>query len=49
MISVIYGIQKNDTNELIYKTETRLTGIENKLMFTKGESTEKRYKLAVWN
>ena len=27
---------KNYTNELIYKTE-RLTGIENKLMVTKGE------------
>ena len=26
---------KNDTNELIYKTETRRTDIENKLMVTK--------------
>ena len=28
---------KNDTNELTYKTRKRLTDIENKLMFTKGE------------
>ena len=27
---------KYDTNELIYKTENRLTDIENKLMVTKG-------------
>ena len=25
------------TDELVYKTETRLTDIENKLTFTKGE------------
>ena len=29
---------KNDTNELIYKTETRRTDIENKLMITKGKA-----------
>ena len=28
---------KKDTNELIYKTEYRLTDIENKLMVTTGE------------
>ena len=27
--------KKNDTNELIYKTETDLTDIENKVMVTK--------------
>ena len=38
MIALICGIKKkkNDTNELIYKTN-RLTDIENKLMVTKGE------------
>ena len=29
---------KNDTNELIYKTETDSTDIENKFMVTKGET-----------
>ena len=36
MISLIYGILKNDTNELIYKTETD-SQTENKLMVSKGE------------
>ena len=36
MISLICGILKNDTNQLIYKTN-RLTDIENKLMITKEE------------
>ena len=31
---------KNDTGELIYKTEKRFTDIENKLMVTKGERGE---------
>ena len=31
-------ILKNDTNELIYKTETDLQIIKNKFMFTKGET-----------
>ena len=31
------GNLKYDTNELIYKTENRLTDMENKLMVTKGE------------
>ena len=34
--SLTWGILKNDTNELIYKTN-RLTDIENKLMVTKGK------------
>ena len=33
-------ISKNDTSELIYKTN-RLTNTENKLMVTKGESEER--------
>ena len=32
----MWNLKKNDTNELIYKTET-LTDKENKLMVTKGE------------
>ena len=35
MTSLICGILKNNTNELIYKTE-RLTDLENKLMETYG-------------
>jgi len=30
--------QKNDTNELIYKTKTRLTDLETKLRATKGKT-----------
>ena len=41
-------IFKNDTNELIYKTET-LTDFENKLMFTKREMLEAGHKLGVWD
>ena len=41
-------IFKNDTNELIYKTET-LTDFENKLMFTKREMLEAGDKLGVWD
>ena len=37
-------IFKNDTNELIYKTENRLTDIKNKLMVTKGEMWKRRDK-----
>ena len=33
---------KNDTNELIYKTENRLINIENKLMVIKGERGRER-------
>ena len=36
MRSLICGILKNGTNELIYKTET-VTDVENKLMVTKRE------------
>ena len=34
---LLYVESKNDTNELIYNTETDSTDIENKLMVTKGE------------
>ena len=37
MISLIHGILKNDTNELIYKTETDPQTYKTKLMVTKGE------------
>ena len=33
----IYGIYKNETNELILQNRNRFTDIENKLMVTKGE------------
>ena len=33
----MWNLKKNDTNELIYKTNT-LTDIENKLMVSKGDS-----------
>ena len=36
MISLLSGIHKNDTSELIYKTK-RLSDIENKFIVTKGE------------
>ena len=39
MILLICLILRNDTQELIYKTEL-LTDIENKLIATKGESWE---------
>ena len=32
----VYGIDKNDTNELILQNRNRFTDIENKLMVTKG-------------
>ena len=38
--NIICGIWKNDTNELIYKTE-RCTDVENKLMATKRERWER--------
>ena len=38
---------KNDTNELIYKTENRLTGIEKNLWLLKGKGRG-RDKLGVW-
>ena len=42
MISLMCGVFKNDTNELIYKTEEIPTDIENKLMVTKGIAEEER-------
>ena len=33
---------KNDTNELIYKTKSRLTDLENELTVTLGKYREKR-------
>ena len=36
--------KKNDPKEFIYKTEIRLTYIENKLTETKGESGEEQNK-----
>ena len=43
----MYHFKKNDTNELIYKTE-RITELENKFMVTKGEGAW-RDKLGVWD
>ena len=44
MVSLIFEVQKNDTNELTY----RFTDIENKLMVTKGErGAGRRDKLGV--
>ena len=43
MIALLCGIVKNDTKELIYKTE-----IANKLVVTKGEGG-RRDKLGVWD
>ena len=37
MISLVSGIQKNNTNELIYEIETD-SQTEHKLMVTKGDS-----------
>ena len=39
MVSLRWGVQKDDANEFIYKTN-RLTDIENKFMVTKGERGE---------
>ena len=39
---------KSGTNELIYKTEIRVTDVENKLMVTEG-GTGGRYKLEDWD
>ena len=41
--------QKNDTNELIYKAETRLMDIENKLTVTQRGKGSGRDKLGVWD
>ena len=47
MISLICGILKKATNELVYKTEIE-SDVENKLMVTKGEK-RKRDKLGDWD
>ena len=39
-ITYLCNIKKNDTNELIYKTEIRPTDLENKFMVTTGEVGE---------
>jgi len=39
---------KNDTNELIYKTET-LTDLENKVYGYQGEGVKRRDRLGVWD
>ena len=42
--------KKNDTNELIYKTELdSQTDIENKLIVSKGTSVGGKDKLGVWD
>ena len=38
-IAYMQNLKKNDTNELIYKTET-LTDLENELMVTRGKGGE---------
>ena len=47
-ISLICGILKNDTNELIYKTEIDSQTQKTNLWLPKGESGE-RDKLGVWD
>ena len=42
-VSYMHNLKRNDTNQLIYKTE-RLIDIENKLMVTKGEVSRGRDK-----
>ena len=39
---------KNGTNEPIYTTEIRVTDVENKLEFAKGERVGERDKLGDW-
>ena len=48
MRSLISGIPKNNTDELIYKAEI-VADIENKLMITKKESRQGRDKLGDWD
>ena len=48
MISLTCGIQKRDTNELIYKTETVLQISKTNLMVTKGDR-EGRDKSGAWD
>ena len=49
MISLTCGIYKNDTNELIYKTETDLETLQTNLWLPKGKSGGGRDKLGVWD
>ena len=44
----MWNLKKNDTNELIYKTEIIPTDTENKFMVTKGEK-QGRDKLGIWD
>ena len=48
MISQICGIQKNNTNQSIYKTEPNLD-TENKLTVTRRERDEGRDKFGMWD
>ena len=41
MILLIRGHLKNDTNDLIYKTEIRVTDVENEFTVTKSEVGER--------
>ena len=48
MISVICGILKMDTNELIYKTETDSQVLKTNLWLPKGKEGGGEEKLVVW-
>ena len=48
MISLLYGILKSDTNELIYKTETDSQTSKTNLWLPKGKGGG-RDKLGVWD
>ena len=47
MIPLIYGIYKDDNNELIYKTETDLQNLKTNLWLPKGKGGGGRDKLGV--
>ena len=49
MISLTCGIYKDDTNELIYKTETDLQTLQTNLWLPKGKGGGGRDKLGVWD
>ena len=49
MISLICGILKNDTNELIYKTEIDSQTQKTNLWLPKGKGGGWRDKLGVWD
>ena len=48
MISLICGIEKNDTNELIYKTEIDSQTLKTNLQLPKGKGG-RRDKLGIWD